>query len=283
MYNSNKQNAQRLEAKMLIYLNLIDTEENKSKFEQIYLMNCFINITSGFKETDKKEDKDNIFISYSSDEGYLTYSGLKSTNSNLYVDTEDAEVTKVMINLYKKEGGAAVLIKNKVDTTNNLSEDEKLRDSLIEENLSMYDISEERYQFLRDSIFNKEDGLVDYVDNRYSTLSSTEKLEKQIDILKYLNKNKQLIDVDGDFFSTEFKNMQISNFLIDENLDGDLTNKENIKILVQRVDDVSEEVDFNKNELVDFICQIINSNFSKDEKKSIIENADTDIRIKLTN
>lgn len=125
MYNSNKQNAQRLEAKMLIYLNLIDTEENKSKFEQIYLMNCFINITSGFKETDKKEDKDNIFISYSSDEGYLTYSGLKSTNSNLYVDTEDAEVTKVMINLYKKEGGAAVLIKNEVDTTNNISEDEK--------------------------------------------------------------------------------------------------------------------------------------------------------------
>lgn len=173
--------------------------------------------------------------------------------------------------------------KNKVDTTSNISEDEKLRDSLIEENLSMYDISEERYQFLRDSIFNKEDGLVDYVDNRYSTLSSTEKLEKQIDILKYLNKNKQLIDVDGDFFSTEFKNMQISNFLIGENLDGDLTNKENIKILVQRVDDVSEEVDFNKNELVDFICQIINSNFSEDEKKSIIENADTDIRIKLTN
>lgn len=125
--------------------------------------------------------------------------------------------------------------------------------------------------------------MVDYVDNRYSTLSSTEKLEKQIDILKYLNKNKQLIDVDGDFFSTEFKNMQISNFLIGESLDGDLTNKENIKILVQRVDDVSEEVDFNKNELLDFICQIINSNFSEDEKKSIIENADTDIRIKLTN
>lgn len=36
MYNSNKQNTQQLEAKMLIYLNLIDTEENKSKFEQIY-------------------------------------------------------------------------------------------------------------------------------------------------------------------------------------------------------------------------------------------------------
>ncbi|GAA3653038.1 hypothetical protein [Asaccharospora irregularis] len=46
---------------------------------------------------------------------------------------------------------------------------------------------------------------------------------------------------------------------------------------------MSEEVDFNKNELLDFICQIIYSNFSEDEKKSIIENADTDIRIKLTN
>lgn len=51
-----------------------------------------------FKEVDKNENNHSIFVSYSSDNEYLTFSGFKVTDSNMYVDTEDADISKVMIN-----------------------------------------------------------------------------------------------------------------------------------------------------------------------------------------
>ncbi|MGL5711989.1 MAG: DUF4367 domain-containing protein [Paraclostridium sp.] len=52
----------------------------------------------GFKEIDRRVDEGSIFVSYSSDTEYLTFSGFRVTDSNLYIDTEDANISKVMIN-----------------------------------------------------------------------------------------------------------------------------------------------------------------------------------------
>lgn len=157
---------------------------------------------------------------------------------------------------------------------------ENLRDSLIDDNLNLYDISKERYEFLEDCLLNKENGLVEYVNNNYPSLSPVDKLQTQIELLNYLNKNKQLIDVDGGFLNIEFKNMQLSSFLVEEGLDGNLRNKENIKVLTNRVDDISEGLDFNKDELIDFICEIVDSNFTDNEKELVIEDTNTSIDIK---
>lgn len=69
-----------------------DLDIKNTKFKEIsYLPNRF-------KEIDRIEDEDSIFVVYSSDTEDLTFSGFRVTDSNIYLDTEEASITKVMIN-----------------------------------------------------------------------------------------------------------------------------------------------------------------------------------------
>lgn len=138
---------------------------------------------------------------------------------------------------------------------------EKQRDELLKENLTLYDICK-KYNILWDEAFNREDGLVSYFDKKYPNLSDVDKLKMQISLLEYLNRSKALIDFDGGFVDTVFKEAQLSNYLINNKKNGQVSKKENIKFLSENLNDLTKNVDFDKIDLLDIMSQIISSNFS---------------------
>lgn len=55
-------------------------------------------LPKGFKEIDRRMMTNNTYIMYSNEVDFLTYNYFKVENSNLYLDTEDAKITKILIN-----------------------------------------------------------------------------------------------------------------------------------------------------------------------------------------
>lgn len=60
-------------------------------------------LPSRFKEIDRREDDDNIVIDYSNDDSYITYSVFKLTDTNIYLDTENTNTSRVMVNGVKAD------------------------------------------------------------------------------------------------------------------------------------------------------------------------------------
>lgn len=65
-------------------------EESEFKFPQY--------IPSGLKEIERNEYDDEIFITYSDGNSYVRYNTFKISDGNLYIDTENADISKIMIN-----------------------------------------------------------------------------------------------------------------------------------------------------------------------------------------
>lgn len=147
------------------------------------------------------------------------------------------------------------------------------RDILLEENLSLYDIDTERRDNLRNYTLNDENGLIKYIDNKFSDVSEIEKLEKQNSVLNYLNKNKTIIDSEPLFIECVFKETELSNFLVNEKNDGNLTQKDNLIELAKKEESVFENSNFkNKEELTSYISALINANLTEQERQDLVIN-----------
>lgn len=84
--------------KFTIYKFSIDENDNeKVNFLEKKSINYLPN---GFKEIEKSEYDNDIAITYSDGEDYITFNYLLIENSNLYMDTENAKISKVKINNY---------------------------------------------------------------------------------------------------------------------------------------------------------------------------------------
>lgn len=72
-----------------------DVEVEKSEFKQPYYL------PDGFKEVERIEDDNSMFLEYTNDHDHITLSSFEITESNVYVDTEDTSISKVMINEFE--------------------------------------------------------------------------------------------------------------------------------------------------------------------------------------
>lgn len=55
-------------------------------------------IPNGFKEINKIQEDDSLFLTYSNNYDYITFSRFEHTDTNVYLDTENANITKIKIN-----------------------------------------------------------------------------------------------------------------------------------------------------------------------------------------
>ena len=60
-------------------------------------------LPDGFEEIDRAEYDNDISITYSDGEDYITLNYLLIENSNLYMDTENAQISKAQINSYNAD------------------------------------------------------------------------------------------------------------------------------------------------------------------------------------
>ena len=82
--------------KFTIYKFKIDENDNK---KVNFLEKKSINyLPDGFEEIDRAEYDNDISVTYSDGEDYITFNYLLIENSNLYIDTENAKINKVQIN-----------------------------------------------------------------------------------------------------------------------------------------------------------------------------------------
>ncbi len=165
-------------------------------------------------------------------------------------------------------------IPKKVNTNLNSSELKKYEDrrnSLLKENLSLYDIGD-RYDILWNQALKGEEGLVSYVNKKYPNLSDTDKLKKQVSVLEYLNRTRTQVDFSGEFLNVVFKEAQLSDYLIKNHKNGDISNKNNIEILATNFDDLSNKSDYNRKELINFLIQIITANLSANDIEKLTNN-----------
>lgn len=158
------------------------------------------------------------------------------------------------------------------------------RKQLLEENLHLADFSDERRDELRKLAFDSDIGLVKYIDKKFPNLSETKKLEMQNNVLEYLNRNNYTIGDDPLFIETILKEAELSMYLISHKSDGDLTKKENIIKLLEKEDEVFKNLPFdNKEEITLYIIDIIDANFTTEDKMNLIirNNVSDDIKHEL--
>ena len=87
--------------KFTIYKFKIDENDNeKVNFLEKKSINYLLD---GFEEIDRAEYDNDISITYSDGEDYITLNYLLIENSNLYMDTENAQISKVQINSYNAD------------------------------------------------------------------------------------------------------------------------------------------------------------------------------------
>lgn len=87
--------------KFTIYKFKIDENDNeKVNFLEKKSINY---LPSGFKEIERAEYDNEVVITYSNGDDYITFNYLLIENSNLYMDTENAKTSKVQINNYNAD------------------------------------------------------------------------------------------------------------------------------------------------------------------------------------
>ena len=69
-----------------------------------------------------------------------------------------------------------------------------------------------------------------------------------------------------------FKEAQLSDYLINNNKNGDISNKNNIETLATNFDDLFNKSDYNRKKLIDFLIQIITANLSANDIEKLTNN-----------
>lgn len=145
-----------------------------------------------------------------------------------------------------------------------------IRDKDIDENLNDFaDLNESEFKTLKNDILNSDYGLVKFIDNKYTKLTEKEKLIKQIKFIEYQNSIKEVLDPSGEYFYLLDQDYQVIEYLVKHKKEPTLNSYENLKFLVDNVQNLSSTVDYDKDSLLEIIRPSNKSNISEKQKKSL--------------
>ncbi|HBI93986.1 MAG TPA: hypothetical protein DDY58_17045 [Terrisporobacter glycolicus] len=158
----------------------------------------------------------------------------------------------------------------------NINQLTKIRDNEIDKNLEQlkeFDVKDETIKQRKESILNPDwdFGLVGFVNGNYKDLTEKEKLIREIELVRYLNSSNDVMDPSGEYFEVINQNYQLRNYLLKNGRDGEFMSYENMKFVIQNIDDLCKYVDFDSNEIVLDYNPYISETLSEDQKKSLNE------------
>ena len=158
----------------------------------------------------------------------------------------------------------------------NINQLTKIRDNEIDKNLEQLkklDSTDEEIKERKDSILdpNWDLGLVGFVNGNYEDLTEKEKLIKEIDIARHINSVKGTMYPSGEYFEIMNQNYQLRNYLSKNGRDGEFMSYENMKFIIQNIEDLCKYIDFDSNEIVDSFNPYNSESLSEDQKKSLNE------------
>ena len=118
---------------------------------------------------------------------------------------------------------------------------------------------------------NWQPGLVAFINNNYTNLSEKEKLIKEIKIIDYANSQGEVMDPSGSYFQLMNEYYQLSEYLINNNKSPNFGTYENLKFIIQNIEDVANFVDYDVKTLISGIKPDFYEFISEDNKKSLNE------------
>ena len=137
----------------------------------------------------------------------------------------------------------------------------EIRDNEIDKNLEQLkesDSTDEEIKERKDSILdpNWDLGLVGFVNGNYEDLTEKEKLIKEIDIARHINSVKGTMYPSGEYFEIMNQNYQLRNYLSKNDRSGKIVSYENMKFLIENIEDLSKYIDYDRKQL----AQTLNPN-----------------------
>lgn len=158
----------------------------------------------------------------------------------------------------------------------NINQLTKIRDNEIDKNLEQLkklDFTDEEIKERKESILDPDwdFGLVGFVNGNYKDLTEKEKLIREIELVRYINSNNDVMDASGEYFEVINQNIQLRNYLSKNGRDGEFMSYENMKFVIQNIEDLCKYVDFDSNEIVDSFNPYNSEKLSNDQKKSLNE------------
>lgn len=184
-----------------------------------------------------------------------------------------------------------VTIKEEKLDLNNLNMEQltKIRDKAIDKNLeALSEFGKEVVDERKDGILNYDWGLVSYVDNNYKNLSEKDKLIRQIKIVEYENSINEIMDPSGAFFKYANEAYKISEYLAENKRDAHISSYENLKFLIDNLEELCDYVDYELIDLFDMIDPASKDNLSQDEKEDLYSrlekiNANKTVSVEIKN
>ncbi|UPA29196.1 hypothetical protein L0P85_11330 [Terrisporobacter glycolicus] len=158
----------------------------------------------------------------------------------------------------------------------NINQLTEIRDKEIDKNLvqlKKLDFTDEEIKERKESILDPDwdFGLVGFVNGNYKDLTEKEKLIREIELVRYINSNNDVMDASGEYFEVINQNIQLRNYLSKNGRDGEFMSYENMKFVIQNIEDLCKYVDFDSNEIVDSFNPYNSEKLSNDQKKSLNE------------
>ncbi|MGX4599023.1 hypothetical protein [Faecalimicrobium sp. JNUCC 81] len=139
----------------------------------------------------------------------------------------------------------------------------EIRDERIDQNVEYLNNfgkpSKQSLQDRKNEILNSEWGLVTFFNKNYNDLTEKEKLIKQIKLIEYLNYNEDIMYPAGEYFNLSNKEYELSEYLLQNGKDFNIMSYENLKFLINNLEDVSKFIDYDIKEAIDRIYSSINN------------------------
>ncbi|MBO3445747.1 hypothetical protein [Clostridium sp. CCUG 7971] len=139
----------------------------------------------------------------------------------------------------------------------------EIRDERIDQNVEYLNNfgkpSKQSLQDRKSEILNSEWGLVSFFNKNYNNLTEKEKLIKQIKLIEYLNSNEDIMYPAGEYFNLSNEECQLSEYLLQNGKDFNIMSYENLKFLINNLEDVSKFIDYDIKEAIDRIYSSINN------------------------
>ncbi|WP_018590568.1 hypothetical protein [Terrisporobacter glycolicus] len=152
----------------------------------------------------------------------------------------------------------------------------EIRDKEIDKNLESLkgcgytkDEIKERKRYILDPDWSP--GLVGYINHRYKDLTEKDKLIREIQLVRYVNDSNETMDASGAYFKATNEDYQISSYLSKYGRSGSFVSYDNMKFLIQNIDELCKYIDFESYEMVDILNPYHSESFSNDQKKSLNE------------
>lgn len=136
------------------------------------------------------------------------------------------------------------------------------RNKYIDQNVELlknFGASEQELIDRKEEVLKSEWGLVSFVDKNYNNLTEKEKLIKQIKLIEYLNLSKDIMYPAGDYFKHANEEYQLSEYLVKNKKEPNYMSYENLKFLINNLNDLSNFIDYDIKSAIDLIYAPINN------------------------